>query len=194
MDNIDENLNDFDKFTDINDKDEKYQIKLNNFYNKIHNLDIYSLIKRKSNVDNNLDKIRNSIYKIIKQINKDNIYDVINNLNTEYNNEEIKVLILMFYNLLNYEINILDIILLLYDMEFKTLENFIRYFNIQIIKLENNINDIKNFNLEKIIINNNKTKLDYLNSINIYSNKNNINTILIINYLKKYCFPNHFIL
>lgn len=166
---------------------------LNTYYNKIHNIDIYSILKKR-NVDIS-DSVRESLYNFIHDLsnNKSNFYTILHNMHNKYINDEIKIILCIFHNVLFFEINILDIILLFYHMDIHTLKNFIRFFNIQVIKSNKNIileKPLECIEYRDIHI----KKKDILGEINTYSNKNIVHTLLLINFVKKYYFPNLFIL
>ena len=76
-------------------------------------------------------------------------------------------------------------------MDIHTLKNFIRFYNIQIIKC--NKNDILEKPLECITYDTSMCKYTILKEINTYSNTDIIHTLLIVNFVKKYYFPNLFI-
>ena len=153
------------------------ETKLEKYYEKIHELNIYdSWHKRNNKTRNNL--LREIIYKIVQT------KEVLNN---EYIDVEIKILLSMFENILNYEINIIDIIFILYDMDFITLKNFMRYLYIQSIK-------INEMDPTLLLQNNYSEKIQYFNQLQEYCEKDIKNSLMIINTLKKYCFPNKFII
>ena len=179
------------------------QAQLNTYHNKIHNINIYSILKKRNiHIPHTL---RESLYTSITDIKK-NIHTLHNN----YIDNEIKLLLSIFSQLISYEINILDVILLFYTMDLHHLKNFIRFYNIQVIKDNNNNNNsTNNNNTNSTNTNNNTTstnnnialidiseytnKIDILHTLDIYSHKNIIHSLLIINFLKKYYFPNFFI-
>jgi len=168
------------------------QQQLDTYHNKIHNINIYSILKKRNiHIPHNL---RESLYSSITDIKK-NIHSLHNN----FIDNEIKLLLSIFSHLIPYEINILDVILLFYTMDFHHLKNFIRFYNIQIIKDNTNTNNT-NTNMNNtnsiilpIDISESINKIDILHTLHIYSQKNIIHTLLIINFLKKYYFPNSFI-
>ena len=167
------------------------QVQLNTYHNKIHNINIYSILKKRNiHIPHTL---RDSLYTSITDIKK-NIHTLHNN----YIDNEIKLLLSIFSQLISYEINILDVILLFYTMDLHHLKNFIRFYNIQVIKdntnNNNNTNSTNNTNnIALIDISESTNKIDILHTLDIYSHKNIIHSLLIINFLKKYYFPNFFI-
>ena len=167
------------------------QAQLNTYHNKIHNINIYSILKKRNiHIPHTL---RESLYTSITDIKK-NIHTLHNN----YIDNEIKLLLSIFSQLISYEINILDVILLFYTMDLHHLKNFIRFYNIQVIKdntnNNNNTNSTNNTNnIALIDISESTNKIDILHTLDIYSHKNIIHSLLIINFLKKYYFPNFFI-
>jgi hypothetical protein len=177
------------------------QQQLDTYHNKIHNINIYSILKKRNiHISHNL---RESLHTFITDLQNNNIH--IKNIHTlQHNNfidNEIKLLLAIFSQLIPYEINILDVILLFYTMDVHHLKNFIRFYNIQVIKdnttntkTNNNTNaNNTNSTILPIDISESTNKIDLLHTLHIYSQKNIIHSLLIINFLKRYYFPNAFI-
>ena len=171
--------------------DTSIQNNLHTYYNKIHTIDIYSILKKR-----NIEipqTIRETLYTCINSLDehKHNFHTIIHNIHNKYIDDELKLLLCIFKNVLFYEINTLDIIFIFYYMDVHTLKNFIRFYNIQIIKCNKNV--ILEKPLGCITYDASMCKYTILKEINTYSNTDIIHTLLIINFVKKYYFSNLFI-